>query len=147
MKKILAVFSILLTASLFSFEANASECRAEMQTRRGRTIDVFYGYSDYSRRDACYDARERCERALRRRQRDGRNPYASCIVQRNRRDRGNVSKTCSVYRYGKRGRYIDSYFATANGRTVRDAKRKACAKALKKCNRHVVRRQYCERAY
>ncbi|MBT3236625.1 MAG: hypothetical protein HN353_11780 [Bdellovibrionales bacterium] len=51
-------------------------CSAEMQTRRGRTIDTFTARN-------CRRAMAKCQNDLTRRQNNGQNPFASCQVSGN----------------------------------------------------------------
>jgi hypothetical protein len=48
-------------------------CTVELQTRRGDYLDSFTART-------CQDARWDCEDELRQRRREGRNPYARCVV-------------------------------------------------------------------
>lgn len=54
---------------------NGRQCQVEMQNRRGGLIQTFYAR-------ACPAARQQCNRELRRLQRQGRRPFATCVVTR-----------------------------------------------------------------
>lgn len=143
MKKFIGLFSLLLMTAMPMGDAKASDkrgrdrfddfnnrgCTAKMLTRRGRIIDSFVGYS-------CHEAKNKCERQLRRRNRTGRNLGAYCDVDLRGRRGGQVhrvTRSCSADLKGRFGRTRKTFYAQAVGRAGTGVKRIACDKAVQKC--------------
>jgi len=145
MKSLFAAILFTLTLTV-SASAEASTCSVDVKNGRGNTQDVFTSYG-YDRQDACQQAKRDCKRAIRNRYYQGRNHY--CEVQGRHGGNGGygqqVTKQCSSSMVGPRGRTIQTFRATAHGQRVQrgprsqgggqHVKRKACQKALRKCNR------------
>jgi hypothetical protein len=112
------------------------QCSFELVTRNGRTLQSF-------NRRACQAAKDACNRERVRRNRNGQNLRAQCIkVGRTTPPSRQVTKSCSVDRMGRRG-VVETHFAQATGRRGTGVKAEACRKAMRKCERNTVRRQYC----
>ncbi|MBL6991496.1 MAG: hypothetical protein ISR65_17055 [Bacteriovoracaceae bacterium] len=130
MKKILVLIMFVSSLSAVYSTAQAARCKVELQTFRGRTLNTFIGRDRFDRQEACYKAKRKCRRELRRRQDNGRNPYASCVkIRRQRRVR------CSIDLVNRRGRVIDSFTGVARER------RRACMKARRQCRAEKERLQ------
>lgn len=123
----------------------AFTCNATMRRGNGAFITSFSGRSRFSRTDACTEARRACNQDLRWRQRQGRNPRAYCDVdgRGGRPGRDFVTRSCTVDRYGRRSGFVQSHFGQASGRRGTGVKQRACADAMRQCQRSTVRRQYC----
>ena len=148
MKSFMVFLSLTVAFFATAQQALADSCRAEIVTRRGRVVDSFREYS-YSKRSACREAMVSCRRVLRRYQNNGRLPYAECEIARRDRDRRPparryVTITCSVSKYGARGRFLQRFTATETGREGTNVFAQACRKAGLLCQRTLVRRQYCQ---
>ncbi|WP_127716098.1 hypothetical protein [Halobacteriovorax sp. HLS] len=112
-----------------------NQCSFDLVTRNGRVIETF------SRR-ACVAANDACYRELVSRNRSGRNLHARCVQSRYSNPGREVTKTCSVDRMGRRG-VVETHIASAQGQRGSGVQAKACQKAMRQCERNVVRRQYC----
>jgi hypothetical protein len=143
MKTILAtlVLTVLATVATPS-NAQAAQCKVELENGRGRILEVFRGYG-YDRQDACQDARRDCRRTIR----SGyyRARVQTCnVVQRRRM----VEKSCGASLVGPRGRTIEHFMAYATGRQGSGVKAEACQKAQRQCRRYKERngryRAHCE---
>ena len=117
-------------------------CEYSIVTRRGNIVESFRDAG----RDACWSAQRQCEDNLWRRQRNGRNPHATCerTSGNTRPGRDTVTRSCSVKRVAPRFGIMERYSASASGLRGSGVKDRACTKALRKCERDTVRRQYCE---
>ena len=113
-------------------------CSFDMQQQNGRVIDSFS-------RQSCRAAEDACMRDLIQRNRNGRNLRARCVQSRVRPTppRRNVTKSCTVDRRGPQGRVKGTHSAKATGRQGSGVQAQACRQAMNKCQRNVVRRQYC----
>ena len=147
----LVAFTLALTTNAYS-----ASCSADMVRRggAGRTIDTFfgqsYGHGRYARQEACDQARRRCMRDLRHRQRNGRNLRAVCLVQGRRGGgmgpgRVQVTRHCStaLVESDRWGSYtVDRFHAQAIGPRGTGVKARACEKSQRKCQRN---RRYAQR--
>ncbi|MAX65890.1 MAG: hypothetical protein QF441_08425 [Bacteriovoracaceae bacterium] len=126
MKVLLSVFALSLTFFV-SAQAEAAQCKVELENGRGRLLDTFTGWG-YSRADACREANRDCRRAIR----SGyyRARILNCnIVQ----DRRIVLRSCQANLRGPRGRLMRSFWANAQGPIRTGVKARACQKARRKC--------------
>jgi hypothetical protein len=114
-----------------------NQCRAELTTRNYRVLQVFNGRG-YNQRQSCDDALWSCQRELSYRHAQGRNYQATCNLVSERQ----VVKQCASSLIGPRGRLIRSFNAQAQGIAGHGVKRKACKKALRKCNRFQMNNGY-----
>ena len=125
------------TCNVQGRRGDRGQCSFELQTRNGRTLDSFS-------RNACQAAKDACNRERVRRSRNGQNVRATCVkIGRTTPPRRQVTKSCQVDRLGRRGQYIQTHNAQVTGQRNSGVKQKACRKAMKKCQRNVVRAQYC----
>lgn len=120
-------------------------CVAGIETRRGRIIQRF-------RAPRCrgpQSAMRQCRRELERRQYNGQNPYARCVILRRPGNGGGYDPypgggydptpmaRCSVDRVGRSGVVRQSYMRRARTRRI------ACDAAVMACSRDRVRQQRC----
>ena len=115
------------------------KCSFDLVTRNGRVIQSF-------RSRQCRAANDSCMRELVSRNRRGQNLQARCVKSRGTNPGRQVTKSCSFDRMGRRG-VVDTHFAQAQGGRGTGVQQKACQKARRKCERNVVRRQNCQKAY
>ena len=143
MKTILTTLALTLMATLATASnAEAAQCKVELENGRGRILEVFKGYG-YDRQDACREAKRDCRRTIR----SGyyRARILNCnVVQRRRM----VQKTCNASLVGPRGRTIEYFLGQATGPQGTGVKAEACQRAAKQCRRYKERtgryRAHCE---
>lgn len=143
MKTILTTMALVLSATFApTSEAEAAQCKVELENGRGRVLEVFRGYG-YDRQDACQEARRDCRRTVR----SGyyRARIQTCnVVQR----RQMVQRSCEASLVGPRGRTIEYFLGHATGQVGTGVKADACQKAARKCRRYKERngryRAHCE---
>ena len=123
-------------------------CEAGIETVRGKIVDYFSD-GHWNREGACNGALTSCERELYKRQRNGRNPRAVCVVLndgRNPKYRGKRrSCTYRLVDYGYYSHTVDHITRWASGYSRSEAKQRACRKARKACERRAYRSQSCVR--
>lgn len=128
MKKLLLVF---VSSLFFVAGANAAQCTYELKNGRGMTLERFnsWGYDQF---DACRDARQDCQRAIRNGRYRARN--LRCEEQRySRPQRRMVQRSCTASLVGRYGRTQQSFYGRASGPLGTGVKAEACSRALRQC--------------
>ena len=124
MKSFLSVLAITLVTMVASSQAEAAQCRIELENGRGMTLEVFRGHG-YDRIDACRDANRQCRRAIQSGYHRAR--VLRCVDGNIRRPLPN--RTCTVRMTGPMGHRT---FGTYIGREGRRGQ-SACMQALRQC--------------
>ena len=138
MKAILMILCLVPFINVASADSNDfsyydDSCTVELQTA-ARTVKERY-YSAYG----CYTPQNDCKRELRRRQRQGKNPYASCVVISGRNERPSCTFDLKL----------------GNGRIKNSFTRRKCREARRLCKDALWARQsrgknpyaYCEKSW
>ena len=131
--------SVLILVGMFtvSNQAEAAQCRVDLENGRGRVLDTFLGYG-WDRYDACREARQDCRRV--RRSGRYRAPIQNCVERGHRGGRRIVQRTCTARLTGPRGRRtMRTFRGSASGRIGTGVQGLACERALRQC-RTVARR-------
>ncbi|OUR94194.1 hypothetical protein A9Q84_17990 [Halobacteriovorax marinus] len=115
---------------------NNGQCSYDLVNRNNRQLESFS-------RMSCRASADACQRELSRRHRRGQNRQARCVKRRGGGQSRNVTKSCSVDRLGRNGRFLQTHVANATGARGTGVKAQACRKAVRKCERNTVRNQYC----
>ena len=124
-------------------------CIAQLKTRRGRVLATFPARK-------CRRARRQCQRELQRRHQMGRNPYAYCDISGAGYGGeypghppgggyGYVTKVCYVDRVTSYNSHISTHPGVATAFSNHEAKRQACAQAIKQCRLYSSYGQRCVR--
>jgi len=118
-------------------------CKFNLVRGNGRIIETFRsrGYNP------CQEAKRECRQELRYRQSNGRNMRARCEKDgySNPRQPRMVSKSCSVERIGRRGRFVQTHFGSAYGPQGSGVQQQACQQAMRSCRSAANHRQTCQR--
>ncbi len=130
MKVLMTVLALGLMA-IASAEAQAAQCKVELQNGRGRVLEVFRAHG-YSKHEACRYAKQDCRQV----KRAGyyRAPVQRCVEQQQW-----VTRTCQVEMVNRRGMLIKMVNGQASGVKGQGVKAQACSKALNKCYRQKER--------
>jgi len=127
MKKLLSMLVLGLTLSVVSSNAEAAQCSMELKNGRGMLLDTFRGHG-YDERDACQEARQDCQRAIR------SGYYRARVLTCEKVYVRMVSKTCEAELVGPRGnRALRTFLGSAYGPIGSGVKADACRDALRQC--------------